>query len=120
MLLYILLVLFNINKIARADCEAPCFEQLKAIHLRASPKQHSAYASADKNMAAHNRFLQNSIYLLLLFELFPLSRESAYQRLFCFILKSVLNTAYSFPVSSKEGKWRPPPDDLAIFYYIKL
>ena len=23
----------------RADCDAPCFEQLKAIHLRASPKQ---------------------------------------------------------------------------------
>ena len=26
-------------KIARADCDAPCFEQLKATHLRASPKQ---------------------------------------------------------------------------------
>ena len=23
----------------RADCDAPCFEQLKATHLRASPKQ---------------------------------------------------------------------------------
>ena len=25
--------------ITRADCDAPCFEQLKATHLRASPKQ---------------------------------------------------------------------------------
>ena len=25
--------------LARADCDAPCFEQLKATHLRASPKQ---------------------------------------------------------------------------------
>ena len=25
--------------ISRADCDAPCFEQLKATHLRASPKQ---------------------------------------------------------------------------------
>ena len=24
---------------SRADCDAPCFEQLKATHLRASPKQ---------------------------------------------------------------------------------
>ena len=24
---------------ARADCDAPCFEQLMATHLRASPKQ---------------------------------------------------------------------------------
>ena len=23
----------------RADCDAPCFDQLKATHLRASPKQ---------------------------------------------------------------------------------
>ena len=26
---------------ARADCDAPCFDQLKATHLRASPKQQS-------------------------------------------------------------------------------
>ena len=25
--------------IARADCDEPCFEQVKATHLRASPKQ---------------------------------------------------------------------------------
>ena len=27
------------SKFSRADCDAPCFEQLKATHLRASPKQ---------------------------------------------------------------------------------
>ena len=39
-------VLFNVNcrlfityVWTRTDCDAPCFEQLKATHLRASPKQ---------------------------------------------------------------------------------
>ena len=30
-------------KISRADCDAPCFEQLKATHLRASPKQQALF-----------------------------------------------------------------------------
>ena len=50
----------------RADCDAPCFEQLKATHLRASPKQTGAVrcvASADKNMAAHNRSLSGLLSL---------------------------------------------------------
>ena len=47
---------------ARAGCDAPCFEQLKATDLRASPKQQAQLdvllPSADKNMAAQNRSLK--------------------------------------------------------------
>ena len=58
----------------RADCDAPCFDQLKATHLRASPKQQAlldVLLQLIKNMAAHNRSLKNvffcySLYVVVL------------------------------------------------------
>ena len=53
--------------LSRADCDAPCFDQLKRTHLRLSPKQLAlldVFASADQNMAAHNRSLIFITYMV--------------------------------------------------------
>ena len=54
----------------RAYCDAPCIEQLKATHLRAPPKPTKTtgavrcVASADKNVAAHNRSLKEATLVI--------------------------------------------------------